>query len=90
MEGQWQAYRYDKMLNEKGVMIWLVMEECAVFTGSLHTVLEVQKFFRLHKCNWIAWDFDSYSKNIVREFNPSYIATLRGSIDKNYSLSPQH
>ncbi|KAG5632584.1 hypothetical protein H5410_004301 [Solanum commersonii] len=57
-------------------------EECRVLTGSLHTVPDIHRLFNLHKCDWMARDPGTYSKEILRELYASYAATLRGSISK--------
>uniref|UniRef100_M1DU07 Integrase core domain containing protein n=1 Tax=Solanum tuberosum TaxID=4113 RepID=M1DU07_SOLTU len=63
-------------------MARLITEERRVLTGSLHTVPDIHRLFKLHKCDWMARDAGTYSEEIVREFYASYAATLRGSISK--------
>lgn len=70
------------MLNEKGVITQLIIEERLFLTGSFPTVFKVQRLFNFHKYDWMAQDLDSYSDEIVREFYASYIGTLWGSVDK--------
>lgn len=75
-------YRDAKLLNEKGVMTWLVTEEHPILTGSFPTVPEMHKLFDLHKCDCMARDMDNYCDEIVREFYASYVATIHVSINK--------
>lgn len=75
-------YQDVKMLNEKGVMTLLVIVECRVIMGSFPMVPKVNKMFNLHELNLMAQDLDSYTEEIIREFYVSYVASLRGSIDK--------
>ncbi|KAG5594863.1 hypothetical protein H5410_036095 [Solanum commersonii] len=70
------------MVNDKQKMARLITEERRVLTRSLHTVPDIHWLFNLHKCDWMARDPGTYSKEIVREFYASYDATLRGSISK--------
>uniref|UniRef100_M1DTW5 Integrase core domain containing protein n=1 Tax=Solanum tuberosum TaxID=4113 RepID=M1DTW5_SOLTU len=63
-------------------MARLIQEERRVLTGSLHTVPDIHRLFKLHKCDWMARDPGTYSEEIVWEFYASYAATLRGSISK--------
>ncbi|KAG5580891.1 hypothetical protein H5410_051518 [Solanum commersonii] len=70
------------MVNDKQKMARLITEECRVLTGSLHTVPDIDRLFNLHKCDWMARDPRTYSKEIVRVFYASYAATLRSSISK--------
>uniref|UniRef100_M1DYJ7 Integrase core domain containing protein n=1 Tax=Solanum tuberosum TaxID=4113 RepID=M1DYJ7_SOLTU len=71
-----------KMVNDKQKMARLITEERRVLTRSLHAVLDIQRLFNLHKCDWMARDLGTYSEEIVREFYASYAATLHGSISK--------
>lgn len=64
------------MLNEKGVMTQLVTDECRALTGSFATLPKVQRLFNFHKCEWRAWEIDSYSEEIVWDFYASYVASL--------------
>ena len=70
------------MVNDKQKMARLITEERRVLIGSLHTVPDIHRLFKLHKCDWMARDPGTYSEEIVREFYASYAATLRGSISK--------
>uniref|UniRef100_M1DI46 Integrase core domain containing protein n=1 Tax=Solanum tuberosum TaxID=4113 RepID=M1DI46_SOLTU len=82
VEGQWKIYQDAKMLNEKEKMARLITEEHIVLTGTLHTILDIHRLFQLRRCDWMARDPGTYSKEIVWEFYASYAATLRGLIDK--------
>uniref|UniRef100_M1DHR8 Integrase core domain containing protein n=1 Tax=Solanum tuberosum TaxID=4113 RepID=M1DHR8_SOLTU len=88
-EGQWQIYRDAKMKNDKEKMARLITEEHRVLTRSLHTVPDIHRLFKIHKCDWMARDLGTYSEEIVREFYASYAATLRGSIDKRAKPTAQ-
>uniref|UniRef100_M1D9T7 Integrase core domain containing protein n=1 Tax=Solanum tuberosum TaxID=4113 RepID=M1D9T7_SOLTU len=70
-------------------MARLITEECRVLTGSLHTVPEIHRLFKLQKCDWMAQAPRTYSEEIVREFYASYTATLRGSISKRTKPTEQ-
>lgn len=63
-------------------MKWLVTVELRVLTGSLDTVPEVHELFNLHKFEWMSRSLGSYSEEIVGDFYATYIANLRGSIDR--------
>ena len=43
---------------------------------------EVHISFNLHKFEWMVRDFDAFSEEIIQEFYVSYVATLRGSLDR--------
>lgn len=49
VEGQYDVYKDAKMLNEMGVITWLVKVERRVLTSSFHMVSEVHMLFNLHK-----------------------------------------
>ena len=70
------------MFNEKGVMTRLVYVERWVVMGSLHTIPEVHTVFKMNKLEWMARSLGSSSEEIVRELYDSYVATLRGSINR--------
>uniref|UniRef100_M1DH00 Integrase core domain containing protein n=1 Tax=Solanum tuberosum TaxID=4113 RepID=M1DH00_SOLTU len=89
VEGQWKIYWDAKMLNEKERMARLNTEERKVLTGNLHTMPDIHRLFKLHKCKWMARDPKTYSEEIVREFYASYATTLRGSIDKRSKPTAQ-
>uniref|UniRef100_M1DUE6 Integrase core domain containing protein n=1 Tax=Solanum tuberosum TaxID=4113 RepID=M1DUE6_SOLTU len=78
VEGQWQIYRDAKMKNDKEKMARLITKELRVLTGSLHTVPNIHRLFKLHKCDWMARDPGTYNEEIVWEFYASYAATLQG------------
>uniref|UniRef100_M1DJL9 Integrase core domain containing protein n=1 Tax=Solanum tuberosum TaxID=4113 RepID=M1DJL9_SOLTU len=63
-------------------MARIITEERRVLTGSLHTIPDIHRLFNFHKCDWMAREPGTYSKEMVREFYASYAATLRGSITK--------
>ncbi|KAG5585349.1 hypothetical protein H5410_045783 [Solanum commersonii] len=70
------------MINNKEKTARIVTEERRVLTGSLHIVPDIHRLFNLHKCDWMAQDLVTNSKEIVQEFYTSYASTLRGSISK--------
>ncbi|KAG5580782.1 hypothetical protein H5410_051409 [Solanum commersonii] len=66
------------MNNAKEKMARTITKEHRVLTRSFHTIPDILQFFQRHKCEWMAHDPGTYSKEIVQEFYPSYAATLRG------------
>ncbi|KAG5615476.1 hypothetical protein H5410_015300 [Solanum commersonii] len=78
IKGQWQIYRDAKMKNAKEKMAHTITEKRRVLTKSLHTMPDIHQLFQRHKCEWMARDPGTYSKEIVWEFYASYVATLRG------------
>ncbi|KAG5594533.1 hypothetical protein H5410_035765 [Solanum commersonii] len=86
-------YQHHKMMTLLQWPASQIDEERRVLTGSLHTVPNIHRLFKLHKYDWMARDLGTYNEEIVREFYASYAATLRGSIDKSqflYGPSPDH
>lgn len=67
-------------------MTRLVTVERRILTGSLHTVPEVHRLFTRHKLEWMAQGLGTYNEEILTEFYASYVATLRGSIDRRVNL----
>lgn len=63
-------------------MTQLVTVEHRCLIRILHTVPKMHKLLNLHKFKWMARSLGSYSEEIFREFYTSYVATLRGSIDR--------
>lgn len=70
------------MLNDKMMMTQLVIVERRVLKGSLHTIPDVHNLFTFHRLELMARSLGSYSKKIVRELYVSYVATLRGILDR--------
>lgn len=70
------------MLNDKNVMNRLVTFERRVLKSSMHTILEVHDLFTSYKLEWMERSVGSYIEEILREFYASYVATLRGALDK--------
>lgn len=70
------------MLNNKMVMTRLVTIERRVLAGSLFTVPAVHRLFTHHKFEWRGRSLESYREEVFREFYTSYLATLRGSLDR--------
>ena len=64
------------------VITRLVIVERRVLKGSLHTIPDVHNLFTFHRLELMARSLGSYKKNIFRDFYASYMATLRGSIDR--------
>uniref|UniRef100_M1DLI6 Integrase core domain containing protein n=1 Tax=Solanum tuberosum TaxID=4113 RepID=M1DLI6_SOLTU len=66
-----------------------ITEERRVLMRSLHTIPEIHRLFKLHKCEWMARHPGTYSEEIVQEFYASYTTSLRGSIDKRSKPTSQ-
>lgn len=73
VDGEYQVFKDTKVLNYKGMMTQLVMVEHRVFMGSLHTILDVQRFFTRQTLEWNERTLWTYGKKIVREFYDSYV-----------------
>ena len=63
-------------------MTWTLTLERRVFMGSLPTMPEIHNLFTGHRLEWTARSLGRYSKELVREFYASYVATLRSQIDR--------
>ena len=50
--------------------------------GSLPTMLQIHNLFTKHRLEWTTRSLGRYSKELVREFYASYVATLRSQIDR--------
>ena len=59
----------------------LIVEQ-RVLTGSLHTIPTIHDFFTRHQLEWMAMSVGRYNEELVQEFYASYVATLRGSLDR--------
>ena len=70
------------MINDKGVMTWTLTVERRVLTGSLHTVVVIYDLLTRHQLEWMAMSVGRYNEELVQEFYASYVATLRGSLDR--------
>ncbi|KAG5606312.1 hypothetical protein H5410_027804 [Solanum commersonii] len=51
-------------------MARIVTEDRRVLTGSLHTVPNIHCLFNLHKCDWMARDPTTYTKEITPPMLP--------------------
>lgn len=71
-----------RILNYKGVITWFVIVEHQAFMGSVHTVLEVYILFNPYKFHRMAHYSGYCSEEIFKDFYDSYLATLRGYLDK--------
>ena len=60
----------------------MVTVEQRVLMGSLHTLPTVHDLLTRHRIEWMARSMGSYSEEIMREFYPSYVETLKGTSDR--------
>lgn len=79
VNGNYQIYRDEKILNYKMVMTWLMTVEWRVLTWSLQIVLEVHNLFTHHRILWMACIPKSYSYVVVREFYAISVETRKCS-----------
>ena len=89
MTGNFEVYSDAKFLNDKGVMTRTLTLKQRVLMGSLPTMPEIHNLFTRHRLEWTARPLGRYSEELVREFYPSDVATLRSQIDRQAAPAKQ-
>ncbi|TMW83440.1 hypothetical protein EJD97_001678 [Solanum chilense] len=89
VDGQFRVYSDAKFLNDKGVMTRTITLEWRVLTGSLPTMPKIHSLFSRHLLEWTERPLGCYSKEMVRGFYASYVATLRSQIGRRASPAKQ-